>query len=357
VSERHGAFTREGERLASPPRELEYLAVDPPKPGHAVEIADGLLWARIPLPMELAHINVWLMEDGDGWTLVDTGMAADPCREAWAELERGALDGRPLQRIFVTHDHPDHVALSPWLQARHGARVWMSEVAHRSVAEYLATEPEAIYARMRAFLLSHGLPAGEWPARSPAPRHDNWFDGLPVLDRSPPDGSTLGTGARTWRVVETAGHCRGHLCLHDEVNRVLVSGDQVLPGISPNVSVLSSRPEADPLGEFLASLGRLECCAEDTLVLPSHGRPFRGLHHRTADLRMHHEGQLRVLREACGEPRSAFELLPVMFGRPLRGFHRVLAMGETVAHLNHLLASGLVRRSVDGDGVARFVAA
>jgi glyoxylase-like metal-dependent hydrolase (beta-lactamase superfamily II) len=357
VSERHGAITHEGERYPSPRRELEYLPLDAPQPGHAVVIADGLLWARIPLPMELTHINVWLMEDGAGWTLVDTGLAGDPCREAWQSLERDVLGGRRLQRIFVTHDHPDHMGLSRWLQQQHDSEVWMSAVAHESAAEFLAAEPQAIYGRMRAFLAVHGLAGEGDAARQPLPRHDGWFDGVPLLSVAPLDGDTLDAAGRKWRVVETGGHCRGHLCLHDARGGLLVSGDQVLPGISPNVSVLSSRPEADPLRDFLTSLARLEQCAPETLVLPSHGRPFRGLHHRIADLRAHHLEQLALLREACSTPHTAFELLPVMFGRPLRGFHRMLAMGEAVAHLNYLHADGLLERRIGDDGVARFVAA
>ena len=357
MNDRHGAITHEGEQYPSPPRELEYLAVAAPEPGHAVPIAEGLLWARIPLPMELAHINVWLMEGARGWTLVDTGMAADPCREAWAALEQAVVGDRGLERIFVTHDHPDHMGLARWLQQRHGAEVWMSAVAHESVVDYLAAEPGQLRDRMHAFMLLHGLQAGEPPARLPAQSHDSWFDGAPALSFAPGDGDVLELRAREWRIVETGGHCRGHLCLHDSSGGLLVSGDQVLPSISPNVSVLSSRPDADPLREFLASLSRLEQCPRDTLVLPSHGRPFRGLHRRIAGLRAHHLQQLASLREACAAPRTAFDLLPVMFGRPLRGFHRMLAMGEAVAHLNYLLADGLLEREVGGDGVVRFAAA
>jgi glyoxylase-like metal-dependent hydrolase (beta-lactamase superfamily II) len=163
-------------------------------------------------------------------------------------------------------------------------------------------------------------------------------------------------GSGRWQVIETGGHCRGHLCLHDAERGLLVSGDQVLPTISPNVSVLSSTPDADPLRDFLASLERLRACAPSTLVLPSHGRPFRGLHARLADLEAHHHQQLEALRTHCAEPRTAFELLPSMFRLVPRGFHRLLAIGEAVAHLNYLCAEGVLVRLVDPSGVARFVA-
>jgi glyoxylase-like metal-dependent hydrolase (beta-lactamase superfamily II) len=357
VSNRHGSITHEGEQYPSPPRELEYLALATPEPGHAVPIADGLLWARIPLPMELTHINVWLMEGDRGWTLVDTGMAAEPCRAAWASLERTVVGQQGLERIFITHDHPDHMGLGRWLQQRHGAEVWMSAVAHESVVDYLAAEPAQLRERIQAFLVLHGLEAGEPPPRFPPQGHDSWFDGAPMLSATPGDGDTFEVRDRRWSIVETGGHCRGHLCLHDSTNGLLVSGDQVLPSISPNVSVLSSRPDADPLREFLASLTRLEQCPQGTVVLPSHGRPFRGLHRRISVLRTHHLQQLASLHEACTAPRTAFDLLPVMFGRPLRGFHRMLAMGEAVAHLNHLLGDGLLQREIGADGVARFMAA
>ncbi len=350
----YGELTHTGEKFASARRELEYVAVDPPPTGQARWVADGVRWVRIPLPMEPTHINVWLMDDGEGWTLVDTGMALDLCREAWELLERDVLDGRPLRRIFVTHDHPDHVGLAAWLQERHGAEVWMSAVAHSTSAAFLAEDPATLQARMRAFLASHGVPREPDSARPLDVRRGGWFGGSPRLDRAVVDGEGLAAGGRSWQVVETGGHCRGHLCLYDADGRLLASGDQVLPTISPNVSVISSRPEADPLRDFLASLERLASCAEDTLVLPAHGRPFRGLHRRLADVHAHHLKQLADLTGACSTPCSAFDLLPVMFGRPLRGFHRMLAIGETVAHLNYLRAEGRLRREQRDDGVLVF---
>jgi len=353
MSGRGGALTPEGERYPPAPYKLDFLPLEPPSFGSAQPIADGVRWLRIPLPMELNHINVWLMDDGDGWLLVDTGMAQDVCRKAWLELEQHALDGRPLRRIFVTHDHPDHMGLAPWLAERHGATVWMSEHAHRSSGEFLRTEPNALEARVRAFLHRHGVEVRE--GDSARGDHRAWFGGWPTLERAPADGDVVEAGRGRWQVIETGGHCRGHLCLHDAERSLLVSGDQVLPTISPNVSVLSSAPDADPLRDFLASLARLRSCAPSTLVLPSHGRPFRGLHARLADLEAHHHQQLEALRTHCAEPRTAFELLPSMFRLVPRGFHRLLAIGEAVAHLNYLCAEGILVRVLDAAGVARFV--
>lgn len=355
MSEHRGAITHEGERYPSPRRVLDYLEGEPPEPGHARRIGERLLWARIPLPMELNHINVWLVDQGDHWLLIDTGMAEDVCRAAWESLEQHHLDGRPIGRIFITHDHPDHMGLAPWLVERHGAKVWMTAFAHQSVVDYLATPSELMRQHIYEFVNRHGMtgaPLG--PQSTPRGADDRWFRGVPPLDRACSDGESMEAGGRHWQLIETDGHCRGHLCLYDADGEVLVSGDQVLPTISPNVSLIASRPDGNPLGDFLASLTKLERCAEESLVLPSHGRPFRGLHRRIATVRGHHLQQLESLRAACREPKTAYDLVPVMFGRTLRGFHRFLALGETLAHLHYLWHGGELERTSDATGLIRF---
>ncbi|HXW10617.1 MAG TPA: MBL fold metallo-hydrolase [Steroidobacteraceae bacterium] len=360
MTEHRGAITREGELYPSPRQGLDYLDLEPPAPGHAVPLGANLYWARIPLPMELNHINVWLLDDEDGgWLLVDTGMSEDVCREAWVSLEQQLLQGRPLRNVLVTHDHPDHMGLAGWLAQRHGAPLWMSAIGHGSTLEFLATPGEDVDARRLRFVASHGMEISPDGARRTGggTEHGRWYGAVPPLARAVAGGDRIEAGGRAWDVIETSGHCRGHLCLHDAANRVLISGDQVLPTISPNVSVLATRPDSNPLAEFLESLARLERqCAPDTLVLPSHGRPFRGLHRRIEVLRSHHLQQLDALRAACREPTAAYALLPVMYGRPLRGFHRFLAVGETVAHLNHLWHDGAVERRVDEAGRVTFKA-
>ncbi|MGI9247021.1 MAG: MBL fold metallo-hydrolase, partial [Steroidobacteraceae bacterium] len=249
------------------------------------------------------------------------------------------------------------MGLSRWLQQRHGAELWMSAIGHGSTERLLrhGGDPDTRELGF-AFLAAHGLElSADGRARVEASDPARWYGELPELGRALQDGDRVVTDGREWQVIETAGHCRGHLCLYDARAEILISGDQVLPTISPNVSVLASRPEADTLGEFLASLERLDrACAPETLFLPSQGRAFRGLHERIEVVRSHHLEQLEALREACRTPRCAHELLPVMYGRPLRGFHRFLALGETVAHLNHLWHAGELLRTVDAAGRIRF---
>ncbi len=213
------------------------------------------------------------------------------------------------------------MGLSRWLHERHGAPVWMSDIGHRSTGDYLAASPDALREQQHAFVTAHGMEIELETLRNASGReHGAWYGGLPPLARAAAGGERVHAAGRDWDLIETSGHCRGHLCLYDAQDQVLITGDQVLPTISPNVSVLPSRPDANPLREFLESLARLEHCAPDTLVLPSHGRPFRGLHRRVDVLRSHHLQQLESLREACREPQAAYELLPVMYGRPLRGY-------------------------------------
>ena len=350
------AVTTEGETFSSPPKRLRYVDVEAPQPGHSVAIAPGVRWARIPLPMDLNHINVWLVDTDDGCVVVDTGMAVDVCKEAWENIEREVFAATPLRAIFVTHIHPDHIGLASWLQQRHAVPVLTSRRTHDIVRILAGGQGAPSAADAEAFVRSHGL--GDLEQIRPLLRPERFArmtSGAPDVASYIGDGEGLRWASHEWTALETNGHAEGHLCLVNHATRVLISGDQVLPTISPNISYTYRTWDQNPLGSYLASLERLAALPADTLVLPSHGMPFYGLQHRTDDLRARHEAQLAMLVRTCAEPKTAGELLPSMFRRELKGFHLFLALGEALAHLEYLVhRGGLARRTVDG--VVRYVA-
>lgn len=327
-----------------------------PAPGTVKEVAPGVFWLRMPLPFALDHINLWLLEDGDGWTIVDCGLATEITRELWEQVFASGVGGRPVRRLIITHCHPDHIGLAAWLCEKFALKPWMT------ACEYL--HAHAVYHRvggtdqavLQAWYEKHGLD----PIRLAAlrSREDHYRRGVPVLPASfhrIVHGAELTIGANAWRVLVGYGHSPEHAALYCGQLGVLVSGDMLLPRISTNVSVWPMEPEGDSVGRFLDSLARFHELPEDTLVLPSHGLPFRGMRIRIAELRRHHEARLDRLVAVCRRPRTAAELLPEMFDRPLDGYHVVFAMGETIAHLNHLMHRGTLERVDDAHGVHRFV--
>jgi glyoxylase-like metal-dependent hydrolase (beta-lactamase superfamily II) len=348
--------TIEGETFASPPQRIEYPEIDIPATGEFVSVALGILWVRIPMPMDLNHINLWLIEDGDGWTLVDSGLNADMCKEAWMVLEPKVFANKPLRRIFVTHLHPDHVGLAHWLQKRHGAVAWMS-ARGIGLTTAIATEPTATeLADAEAFMRNHGYTDTALTTRFVSGKmYRSSISGVPEITHSPNDGDSIEIGGESWRIFETNGHAEGHQCLHNAERRILISGDQVLPTISSNVSFSPRGTDSNPLASYLESLERLGKLDAHTLVLPSHGRPFYGLQFRTSDLIAHHREHLAAMKQACAEPRTSFELVPVLFKRRLVGSHWMFAMGETIAHAEYLVQAGELERRVDGASTVRYV--
>lgn len=350
--------TSEGETLASSPDRLRYLEVQPPAIGEVAQVAPGVRWIRMPLPMDLDHINLWLIDHGGRCVLVDTGFSADICRDAWRALDQRVLAATPLELIFVTHAHPDHAGLAAWLQARHGVPAWMSQATlHQMRFFFEAMSEQALDAGI-AFFARHGAAdIDELRATISGGRYRALVSGLPDVAHSPADHATFEWGGTPWRMLECAGHIEGHLCLYDSAHGVLVSGDQVLPTISSNVSLTPRSRDPDPLGSYLASLERLGRLPEETLVLPSHGRPFYGLRARAADLAAHHAAHFVTLIDACRAPCSAQDVLPLLFRRTLRGLQRFLALGEAIAHLEYLARRGRLLRRTDPAGNVRFVAA
>jgi glyoxylase-like metal-dependent hydrolase (beta-lactamase superfamily II) len=352
--------TIEGEAFPSSPKRIDYLPVEIPAPGHYAEVADGILWLRIPMPMDLNHINLWLVRDdgadGEGWTLVDSGLNADMCKEAWAQIESKAFVDRPLKRIFITHLHPDHVGLAKWLQDRHRVPVWMSprgsELTRMLSIEPVAEEVNAA----RDFMLSHGFNDREMIEKFfSGVMYRAGISGAPEVAYEPHDNEDIQIGADHWHIYETYGHAEGHQCLGNAKRKILISGDQVLPTISSNVSLNGRGIDRNPLLSYLDSLQRLSQLDAHTLVLPSHGRPFFGLQARAADLIAHHHVHLGEVLKACEQPKTAFDLVPVLFKRRLIGSHWMFAMGETIAHTEYLALSGKLTRQTDAAGIVRYV--
>jgi glyoxylase-like metal-dependent hydrolase (beta-lactamase superfamily II) len=339
---------------------LTYPFKEVPEPGATIEVAEGVHWIRLPLPYALNHINVWAIDDGGGWALVDTGVRTEQTADAWRLLmSKSAADPRGLTRVFVTHMHPDHVGMAGWLTRKFSVRLWMSRGEYLSCRAMVSdtgreAPPDAIEFYRRAGW-------SEVAIETYRTRFGNFGKHIHALPDSYVrlhDGQQLRIGAHDWRVVVGSGHSPEHACLYCPSLAVLISGDQILPRISSNVSVYPIEPEADPMSDWLASLQKVKReVPDDVLVLPSHNECFRGLHARIDRL---HAGQLRALdrlREMLGQPRRAIDVFSCLFGRsinpediPLLG----MATGESLACLNHLLHRGEVARELDEAGVAWY---
>jgi glyoxylase-like metal-dependent hydrolase (beta-lactamase superfamily II) len=343
---------------AALPAVLDYPVRTPPAPGECVEIAPRILWLRMPLPFALDHINLWLIADDDGCTLVDCGFGDAATRALWERHFATTLAARPIRRIIATHCHPDHVGNAEWLSERFAAPVAMTAAeyltAHAIAGEHSGYSPRATLDLFRR----HGMGAAE--QETLAGRGNGYRRGVPELpltfDRMQ-DADTRQAGGTRWRIIEGHGHSPEHASLFSPERAVLISGDMLLPRISTNVSVWAVEPDGDPLARFLASLTAYEALPASTLVLPSHGLPFRGAALRVAELRAHHQTRLGELDDAIrasDSPRSAADLVPVLFRRELDLHQRFFAMGEAIAHLNHLWHAKRLDRHVAADGTLQF---
>jgi glyoxylase-like metal-dependent hydrolase (beta-lactamase superfamily II) len=334
-----------------------------PAPGEAKEIAPGVRWVRMQLPFALDHINLWLLRDiGDdgreGWTIVDCGIANDATRAAWNRVFDEHLEGLPVLRVIVTHMHPDHIGNAHWLTERWNCRLWISATDWN--AARIASQSTTGFGgeSAAAFFAEHGLvdPAALDKVRARSNYFASMVPDVPRRFRRLLDGRAILIGAHEWRCIAGYGHSPEHISLHCPALGVLISGDMVLPRISTNVSVIDIEPEANPLPMYLESIARLAALPADTLVLPSHGKPFRGLQERISQLARHHDERLADTVAACREkPCSASDLLPVLFRRPLDLHQTTFAMGEAIAHLHALAAEGTLMGRLDTDGVRRFV--
>ncbi len=322
----------------------------PPAEGEAREVAPGILWMRLPLPMALDHVNVYALDDGDGWTVIDTGMNSKRSRALWERLLSGPLAAKPVTRLIGTHHHPDHIGLAGWFQAR-GAELWMTRTAWLYARMLVLDEQPQMTPEQHLYYTRAGMPA-EMLAHRATERPFNFCDvvhPMPVGFTALSEGQVLRMAGRDWVVRLGSGHAPDHATFWTE--GLVIGGDQLLPGISANIGVYPTEPEADPLGEWLDSCRRFQPLADDgQFVLPGHKLPFFGLPLRLRQMIENHEGALARLTEHLATPRTAHDCFSPLFKREIGPGEYGLALVETVAHLNHLLRRGAVSRQLDARG-------
>ncbi len=338
---------------------IRYPYPDPPLAGQATRVADGILWMRLPLPMALDHVNVYALDDGDGWTIIDTGFASTKTKAIWQDLLDGPLAGKPVTRVVVTHHHPDHVGLAGWFVAQ-GAELYMPRTGWL-MARMLTLDvqdrpaPETILFYERA-----GMDADEL-ARRKAERPFNFADcvhPLPLGFQRLQDGHTIRMGGRIWDIRMGNGHAPEHATFWSRDDAVVLGGDQLLPSISANLGVYPTEPDADPVGDWMESCQRFQRFAQpDHLVLGGHKLPFRGLPLRLTQMIDNHHNALDRLVAHLTEPRAAGDCFLPLFKRNIGPAEYGLALVEAVAHLNHLHQTGRASRSLRADGAYMFSAA
>lgn len=324
-----------------------------PAPGEPHKIADGVYWTRFAMPLSLDHINLWLLEDEDGWTVVDTCLDLPNSRSAWEQLLGGFMQGKPIRRVICTHMHPDHVGLAGWLTERFDCALWMSReefLMCRAMAGDTGRQAPDVALR---FYKAAGYDDKQLEQyRNVFGNFGRAIAPLPDSFRRLVDRETLTIGDRYWQVIIGSGHSPEHATLYCPALKLLISGDQVLPRISPNVSVFPTEPEGDPLNEWLRSSNRLaEILPDDLLVLPAHEAPFYGLHPRLNQIIDGHNTSLDSLHDYLTQPRRAVDCFPALFNREIGDASLGLATGETMAHLNCLLGRRSITRTTDAQGV------
>lgn len=331
---------------------LEYPIDNVPVPGEPIEVGPGVYWVRMPLPFALNHINLWVLEDGDGWAVVDTGVDSPNVRSIWESLQSGFMGSKPLTRVIVTHMHPDHVGLAGWLTKAFDIDLYM---------------PRTEYLMCRILVADTGRPApregiefyrGAGFDEDQLETYRTRFGGFGRMVHDMPesyqrltDGAALTIGGRAWYVLTGGGHSPEHASLYCPELKLLISGDQVLPTISSNVSVWPTEPNGDPLAEWLAACTKFKQVPDDVLVLPGHQKVFYGLHNRLDSLIAGHETGLSKLYDMLKEPRRAVDVFEALFKARITGDLVGMATGESVAHLNCLIGRGLAIKERNAAGV------
>ncbi len=323
-----------------------------PDLGTFTPIASGIFWLRMPLPFDLNHINLYLVEDGEGYALIDTGIGTKETESLWNMIFESL--GKPITKVIVTHMHPDHIGMAGHIVDKFKAPLYMSRAEYFTARALRAGAQGASDWQDDEYLLHCGM-SEEYRQISQAKRAEGKGIGqvikpIPLHYIRLKDADEILIGQHHWRIIVGEGHSPEHLCLHCEEINVLISGDHILPKISPNIGVYSTEPEANPLELYLSTLTKFSDLADDCLVLPSHKLPFIGVHVRIQELIKHHQEHLSNLFAFCSQGRTVEQCLPILFDRKLNEHNMFFAIAESLAHLNYLYKSNQLQRTVNDDG-------
>lgn len=342
-------------------RELEYPWGEHPAPGTTQEVAPGVRWLTMPMPGSLSHINLYLLEDDAGWYVVDTGLSNDSTKELWERIFESELGGRPVIGVICTHMHPDHTGQADMITDRFRCPLYMTR------AEYFHARSFANNGRSpndswigAKFYKRAGMP-DEYMDQMRKAWSERAADSMSMPTMPPgyerlQEGTVLTIGGRDWRIVVGSGHSPEHACLYCAALKIMISGDQILPIITSNVSVMPTEPNANPLLDWMDSHDKFLTTPADTLVLPAHNLPFYGVRERLRGLIGHHDDRMLAIEEACVEPQIAKDLLPVLFSRELDPRQMMMALGEAIAHVHLLIHRNRIERTLHEDGRYRFQA-
>ena len=341
--------------------ELSYPYDTSPEPGYAIEIAPGVKWLQMPLPMSLNHINLYLIEEDDGWVIIDTGIRGEETRDLWLKIFDTALGGKPVSKILCTHMHPDHTGQAGFLFDHWQAPLYMSYSEYYQARVMAMQMKEGGSWQMAEYYLRNGIEQAFLDElREARSNFTPQSDDLPIPGSFVRlrDGDELQFGKYQWKVLVGTGHSPEHVCLYCKELRLLISGDQILPVITSNVSVHPTEPLANPLKGWLESHEQFKkVLPNDVLVLPAHNAPFYGAHERLQQLIDHHEDRMLIIEENCTTPTMAIDLLPLLFARKLEGHTKIMALGECIAHIHCLMDRNRIEQTlVDGQYFYKSIA-
>lgn len=336
--------------------EIQYEFDSRPVNGETLPVVEDLVWLRMPLPFSLGHINLWLLRDTSAWVIVDTGVDTEKSRRVWRDTFCSAMGGDPASHVVATHLHPDHVGCAGWLVNHFDVDFWMTRDEYMLCRILVAdTGRRAPEAGIR-FYAGAGFSAEQIATyKKSFGMFGKFVHPLPEAYKRMSDGDSLTFGGSRWDVIVGSGHSPEHACLYDKDRNILIAGDQLLPTISSNVSVWPTEPLANPLKDWFASLEKLKGrLPADALVLPAHGKPFRGAHYRLQQLAKEHLDRLDSLLEICREPMRVVDVFPSLYRTTINDGNRIMATGEAISHLNYLCDGGDMIAETDSDHVTWY---